>query len=60
MLRSNLPKKVPTRPKATAPSSGETHQQASRNGVLFTTNQGFPISDKEEFFEGGYVRPDAA
>jgi catalase len=44
-------KLVPT--KSVKSSGGETHQQASADGLLLTTNQGLPISDDQNSLKGG-------
>jgi catalase len=39
--------------KIAATKGGETHQQASSNGEILTTNQGVPISDNQNSLKGG-------
>jgi catalase len=48
-------KLVPT--KTGRSNGGETHQQASPDGVLLTTNQGLPISDNQNSLKGGSRGP---
>src|SRR5450432_2874840 len=48
-------KTVPTNNLKT--KGGETHQQATADGVLLTTNQGLPISDNQNSLKGGERGP---
>jgi catalase len=55
-----MAKKKPTNPtsaskarNSTLSNGGETHQQATSDGVLLTTNQGLPISDNQNSLKGG-------
>src|ERR1700710_2750811 len=48
-----MPNKKSTSSKTTAPQGGETHQQATKDGAILTTNQGLPISDNQNSLKAG-------
>ncbi len=55
MAKKTVTSQKPTSSKPVSSNSkgGETHQQASRNGVALTTNQGLPISDNQNSLKAG-------
>jgi catalase len=48
-----MAKKNSTSAKSSPSQGGETHQQAPRNGVSLTTNQGVPIADNQNSLKAG-------
>jgi catalase len=55
VAKKNVTSQKPTSSKSvnSNPKGGETHQQAARNGVILTTNQGLPISDNQNSLKAG-------
>jgi catalase len=51
--KSDVLKKKPVPSKAVASKGGETHQQATGDGVVLTTNQGTGISDNQNSLRAG-------